>query len=203
LVNATYVNAAFSIAEAKAVTQPLVWFVVGIVAYALFIFKFYKFLSSKDIFKLNLQQYSSSFLGALGKFFNVILYIIEYLVIFPLFTFFWFGVVAVILATLSRNHDITTILLIAMALVASIRVTAYYDEDLSKDLAKMFPFALLGIFLIDISSFSYFNVIDTLKLMPSMWKLMAYYLGFTIMIEFVLRVIDTILSPFRRKKEEG
>jgi len=203
LINISGIDAvSLSISEAQAVSRPLLLFVAGIVIYSIFIFKFYRFLASRDIFKLNLQQYSSSFFGFLEKIFNIFFYIIEYLIIFPLFTFFWFLVVATLLTILSEMHDISNILLISMALVGSIRVTAYYNEDLSRDLAKMLPFVLLGVFILDISFFSYAGAIETLKLMPSMWKQMIYYLGFIIMIEFVLRVITGILSPFRHKKEE-
>ena len=50
----------------------------------------------------------------------------------------------------SPNH----ILVVSVSLVAAIRVTSYYNEQLSQDLAKMIPFALLGIFLVDATFFS-------------------------------------------------
>ena len=39
-----------------------------------------------------------------------------------------------------------------MGLVAATRITAYYNEDLSRDMAKTIPFALLGIMIIDYTS---------------------------------------------------
>ena len=85
-----------------------------------------------------------------------------------------------------------------MALVASIRVTAYYNEALSTDLAKMFPFALLAIFLVDMSFFSYQGSLITIKQFPLMWKQLIYYLGFTIALEFLLRILNPIFKIFRR-----
>ena len=158
MVNITEIQtASFSIGEAQAITAPLILFVLGISLYSLFIFKFYRFLARKDIFHLNLQKYSDNFFGFVGKLFGIVFYIVEYLIVFPLFAFFWFAVVAVILIIMAENLDVASLLLISMALVASIRVTAYYNEDLSKDLAKMFPFALLAVFLLDIANFSYAN----------------------------------------------
>ncbi|MBU0615914.1 MAG: hypothetical protein KJ601_07515 [Nanoarchaeota archaeon] len=191
----------FSLGEAQSVTKPLVLFVVGIVAYAFFVFKFYRFLASRDIFDLNLQQYSGKGTGFFVKLLKLILYCIEYLLLFPLFSFFWFGIITALLAFLSKSNDISGILLIAMALVAAVRITAYFTEDLSKDLAKMLPFALLGVFLVDISYFSFQGSLEVLKQLPEMWKTIVYYLGFTILLEFVLRIGFSIISPFLSKEE--
>jgi len=202
MVNITNITSTtFSIGEAQSITAPLIMFVLGISLYSLFIFRFYRFLARKDIFHLNLQKYSDNFFGFVGKFFSVLFYIIEYLIIFPLFAFFWFAVVAMILIILAEKLDIATLLMISMALVASIRVTAYYNEDLSKDLAKMFPFALLAVFLLDIANFSYDRTWNTLATIPSMWKQILYYFGFTIVLEIVLRIINGVAGLINPKKE--
>ena len=96
------------------------------------------------------------------------------------------------LAILSKTQDVGNILLISMTLVAAVRATAYYNEDLSRDLAKMLPFALLGIFLIDISFFSLQASIETIKLLPSMWKPMIYYFIFVVGFELLLRILSGI-----------
>ena len=57
----------------------------------------------------------------------------------------------VLLATMTRGQGLDGILLVSMAVVGSIRVASYYNEALSTDLAKILPFALLGILLIDSS----------------------------------------------------
>ena len=127
---------AFSFNEAVSTTKPLLFYVIGIVIYSIFIFKFYKFVARKDIFNLNLQKYSESFFGSIAKFLRLIFYIIEYILVFPIFTFFWFSVVSLILAALSRNHAPQNILLIAMAIVASIRITAYYNVIVEKNQSR-------------------------------------------------------------------
>ncbi len=141
----------FSISEAYTILKPLILFIIGMVIYSIFVFKFYRFIARKEIFKLNLQQYNIESFAWLKKFLNVILYVVEYILLFPFITFFWFIVFSVLLSFLTREQTVQNILLVSITLVSSIRVSAYYNEDLSKDLAKMLPFALLGIFLIDIS----------------------------------------------------
>ncbi len=199
LVNMT--NATFSVAQAKSTTRPLLWFILGIVIYAVFIFKFYRFLARKNVFQLHLHKYSASLEGSIEKFVRVFLYILEFLVIFPLFIFFWFAVVAFILMMLSKN-PLGQILLIAMALVASVRITAYYNEDLAKDLAKMFPFALLGVFLADMSSFSFASSLAIMKQLPSQWQTLLYYLGFLVLLELVLRLITFMWHWVRGDKKD-
>ena len=74
------------------IVWPLALYVIGMVVYALFIFKFYRFLARKDIFKLNLKEKYG-----VGKFLGVIWYGIEHLVMFPLAVFLWFAVISLLL----------------------------------------------------------------------------------------------------------
>lgn len=194
-------NQGISLIEANSATFPLFLFIVGIFIYSLFIFRFYKFLAKRDVFELNLQDHSKSFLGFLGTLLNGIFYIIEYILILPFFAFFWFAVLALVLAMLSKSN-VESILLVAMALVGSVRMTAYYNEELSKDLAKMLPFALLGIFLVDVSFFSFQSSLETLKQFPLHWKQMLYYLGFILVLETLLRIVYAITSIFKKEKQE-
>lgn len=185
----------FSISEAYVILKPLILFVIGMVVYSIFIFKFYRFIARKEIFKLNLQKYSIESFAWLKKFLSAVFYLIEYVLLFPVFAFFWFIVFSALLSFLIRGQTVQSILLVSIALVSAIRVSAYYNEDLSKDLAKMLPFALLGIFLIDISYFSFSASLDVIKQIPLMWKTMFYYLIFAIVLEFVLRVGYSIVRP--------
>jgi len=61
-------------------------------------------------------------------------------------------------------------------------------------LAKMLPFALLGVFLIDISFFTFETIPATLLSIPSYYNVILYYLIFTILVEFVLRVVTFIFG---------
>jgi len=190
-----------NITDAYAILRPLLLFVAGMVVYSLFIFHFYRFLARKDIFKLDLNQYNTSQHPTLKKIVHVFFYTIEYLILFPLFTFFWFAVLTSLLILLSKNQDIHNIIVVAIALVGAVRVTAYYNEDLSKDLAKMIPFALLGIFLVDISFFSIDSSLAVAKQIPDVFNSLIYYLFFIIVLEFVLRILYSIKILFNPEEE--
>ncbi|MBT6955923.1 hypothetical protein HN997_01370, partial [archaeon] len=123
----------------------LLFFTAVIVIYSVFVYYFYKFLAKKNIIELNLSKYGEGISAGISKAFATLFYIAEYLIILPVVTFFWFAVLAILILVLAEGMDASTILLISAALVASVRVTAYVSENLSRDLAKMLPFTLIAI----------------------------------------------------------
>ena len=137
---------------------------------------------------------------------HVVMYLTKYLVLFPAFAFFWFAVLTLILTFLSRDRPITDILLIALATVTTIRVTAYYNEDLSRDLAKILPFAVLALFVIDASFFNIRESLDVLQDANEARETILYYLLFLVVVEFALRLllgIVAILFRGRRLASKG
>jgi hypothetical protein len=177
----------FTTAEMWAVAKPFIIFVIAMVIYAVFIFKFYRFVGRRDIFHLRKKEKKGSGL-------HPVLYVLGWIFLYPFFAFVWFIIMSVLLAFLAKEQAVQNILLVSVALITSVRITAYYHEDLSKDLAKMLPFALLGIMLVDITYFSFSASLGMVKQMPALWETMAYYLVFLIVIEFVLRIGHGIWS---------
>lgn len=190
-----------SVPDAIAVLLPLLVFVLGMVVYSVFIFKFYRFVATRDIIPLNLQQYQRyTRFEWLKQVLNGLFYIAEYIIIFPLLLFFWFAVFAVFLLLLSQQSP-TIVLLIAMAIVATVRVAAYYSEDLAKDVAKTIPFSLLAIFLIDLHSFQFGNFPFVLQSISGLWDTLVYYGIFVLLLELLLRVL-TLLFGLRNGGED-
>jgi len=188
----------FSTTEAVSVLEPLFILIVGIVIYSFFIFKFYRYLARKDVVSLNLSQYNNSVHPFGAKFLASIFYIVKYILVFPLMVFFWFLVLTLLLSFISQR-PFNEILMVSMALVVAIRVTAYYNEDLSKDLAKMIPFALLGIYLVDVSLLTFGDFWRIFPQFMVMWKNVAYYLMLTMGLETILRLLSGFFSLFRKE----
>ena len=178
-----------SVNEALQIYQPLGIFVIGMIIYSVFIFKFYRFVARRDIFKYSEEKKDGTGKTGFGKFLSNIGYIFKHIFVLPILIFFWFLILSVILAFLSKQEGAQMVLLVSIALIATIRVISYYNEDLSRDLAKMLPFALLGIFLVDISFFSAETSLNALKEIPGLWNILIYYLIFLILLEFVLRLL--------------
>ncbi|MFH1786328.1 MAG: hypothetical protein ABH829_01590 [archaeon] len=180
----------FSTADAIAASRPLAAYVFAIAIYAIFIFKFYRFLGRKDVFSIDLAKHSNTRFAGAKKFFSVVFYVLKYLILFPLVVFVWFAFLALMLIFLAKSGTVEQIMLISVSLVGAVRVCAYYDEDLSKDLAKLLPLALLGVFIVDRSYFNFSNSVLTLLSLPDYWKLLSYYMVFIVSLEFVLRVLS-------------
>lgn len=191
----------FSAAEAQAVSVPLALYILALAIYAIFIFKFYLFLAKKDVFKLDLDKYSQSAHAGIKKFFSTLLYLFKYLFLFPVVVFLWFAFLGLLLVFLSRSGNVEQVLLIAISLVGAIRVCAYFSEDLSRDLSKMLPFALLGVFIVDATYFELSESIAALYSLPQHWKLLTYYFLFIIALEFTLRIISGIIYRLRPGKK--
>ena len=139
------------------------------------------------MFAFDVYRFEESRHPALRSFVHVCGYILKYLIVFPLFAFFWFAVLTLMLSFLSKSRDMGDTLLIALATVSAIRFSAYYNEDLARDLAKILPFALLALFLIDASFFNFTDSVETLTNINDHRETIVYYLIFLIGLEFVLR----------------
>ncbi len=178
-----------NINDAISLLAPVAVYLLGMAAYALFIFKFYRFVAARDMFQLDLSRYQESRHKIVRGFLHVIMYIGKYLILFPVIGFFWFAVLTLILAFLSKEQPFSEVLLMAFATVGAIRIASYYDEDLSRDLAKILPFAVLAIFLIDASFFTVRESLEVLKEARHHTEDVVYYLLFLVAMEFTLRVV--------------
>ena len=174
--------------------RPLAVYLVGMAIYAVFIFKFYRFLATRDMFELDFSKYEASRFKFVRILLHFVFYVLRYLILFPVFAFFWFAVLTIILAFLSKEQVFTDVLLVALATVGAIRITSYYSEDLSRDLAKILPFAVLAIFLIDVSFFEISGSLDILKQANDHRETILYYLLFLIAVEFALRVVMAVVT---------
>ena len=168
---------------------PAALYLLGMVVYAMFIFKFYRFVAARDMFEMDLSKYEESRYKLMRAFLHLIMYVIKYVLVFPLFAIFWFTVLTLILAFLSKEQAFPQVLLAALATVSAIRATSYYNEDLSRDLAKILPFAVLGIFIIDASFFEVSSSLNVLEQANDNRENILYYLGFLVALEFALRLL--------------
>ena len=185
-----------SVNDAFDLLWPAALYLLGMVVYAVFIFKFYRFVAARDMFEMDLSKFEESRFQVIRVFLHMVMYVIKYIVVFPLFAIFWFTVLTLILAFLSKEQAFPQVLLAALATVSAIRVTAYYKEDLSRDLAKILPFAVLGIFIIDASFFQVSSSLNVLEQANGYRENILYYLGFLVGLEFALRLLMGLVMGF-------
>jgi hypothetical protein len=177
-----------------------------IVLYSIFIWKFYRFISTKNFFGLDLNKYNQSQSPLFTKLLKGGFYFLEYIIILPFLIFFWFSIFTIFLIILTATQEIYQILIISAAVIASIRTVAYYKEDLSREIAKLFPFTLLAIIVLNPNTFSeiqYMERIAThLSQIPNFFSQIGYYLLFIIILEIILRFFDFIFSLFGLEEVE-
>jgi len=173
-----------------------------VVIYSIFVWKLYRFIARKNVFPFDLTQFHRENKHAYNKFISAIGYFIKNIIVFPLLIFFWYAVFTLFLMVLTENLEVSRILLISAIIIASIRAIAYYKEDLSKDLAKLLPLTLLGVFLIGSSVFSFGSILSNLSQIPSFLKEISIYYLFILVLEAILRIIDIFFVTSGIEKEE-
>lgn len=171
------------------ILPPLFFISITIALYSLFIWFFYRLLARKDVLKLNLAKYNRYKHSGLAKFLGIILYIIQFMIISPIAIFFWFAILSVFLIILAKEIEVGTVILICAGLISAIRITAYFHEDLSKDLAKMIPFTLLGVVILTPSFLEIGTSINRILEVPQFFNNALYYLLFIIALEIILRLL--------------
>jgi hypothetical protein len=164
-------------------------FTLGIALYGIIIYNFYRLASKRDIFHLGFieKHRKKKASRAHSKIFNFSLSMLKYGMIFPLVVFFWFAGFSVMLFFLAKSISIEMILLISMVIVSAIRITSYYSEDLSRDLAKTLPFTILAIAVMDPNFFSFSMVFSRIETVGVFVPKMIAYVLFTVSIEWLLR----------------
>jgi len=129
-------------------SYPTLGAIVAISVYSVFVFIFYRALAKRDLITLNLNHYSDNLSGRVRKYARTILFVLQYIVVVPVLITFWTLVLAIILTLLSPDADHSRNALIATSVVGAVRILSYWTEDLSRDVAKMLPFGVLGVFLV-------------------------------------------------------
>ncbi|MCK9596841.1 hypothetical protein M0R19_06650 [Candidatus Pacearchaeota archaeon] len=171
------------------ILPPLFIITAVITGYAMFIWFFHRFLAHRDVFKINLSQYNTYGNPAGAKLLAVFLYILEFIIIIPIIIFIWFVILGIFIIVLAKEIEIGSILVICAALISAIRITAYFSENLSRDLAKLLPFTLLAV---AISTKGFLGISETLgriSEIPLFLNNMIYYLLFIFGWELSLRLL--------------
>jgi hypothetical protein len=159
---------------------PLVYLIILIAIYSIVIWHFYRFIARRDCFRINYSRHPK------------LISILKYSLIYPFVAFLFFIGFSLMMLFITKNYEITGILSTSFAIVTAIRITAYYSEDLSKDVSKMLPFALLGLFLVEPSYFSFGEIINKTYLLPEFFSLCIQFIILIVLVEWVLRTILAI-----------
>jgi hypothetical protein len=173
-------------------SYPTLGAIIAISAYSVFVFIFYRVLAKRDLITLNLEHYSNNFGGKIKRYTRTIIFVMQYIVIVPILITFWTLVLAVILTLLSPDADHSRNALIATSVVGAVRILSYWTEDLSRDVAKMLPFGVLGVFLVGDAQVQFSEIESLFRSLNEVATSFLSSLFLIAVLETILRSISAI-----------
>ena len=167
----------------------LFYLIFSIAIYSVIIYHFYRYIARRDCFKPTKRKFTKT------------ISFLKYFFLFPFVAMAFFMGFSLMLIFLTKSYEIDALLSTSFAIIVAIRITAYYTEDLSKDVAKMLPFALLGVFLVDPTYFTVDVVSQRINSLPQNINVIIQFLFLIIIVEWILRIGLTIRYKILPKKE--
>ena len=164
--------------------------VLLIVIYSVLVWKFYRFIGRKNLIELNLNQYNQAKHPFFIKFLAGFLYLVEYIIILPFIVFVWLAGFASFLIILS-DLEIQTILFLSVTIISAIRMTSYIPKH-GKEIAKIIPYTLLAVFILNPNFFDFARVLSHLGQLPTLYSNIVLYISFIFGLELILRIFDLI-----------
>lgn len=163
--------------------QTLVIYGVGIAVYTMIVFAFYQPLSAREPYHTRARP------GWKGR----VIHALEDVFVFPLMGFAYFALLALSLFLLSKSQSTAQILLLSMGVVVGVRVTAHVHPFASVDLAKLLPWSLFAIILVDPGYLSFSATFARIAEAAYMAPVLAQYFVLFILIEAGLRGLRAFL----------
>jgi len=123
-------------------------FVIGIAIYALFVWYFYRYISKRDLFPKFFYILEKEEKPTKAQ---LVIFVGIYIFSFPIIIFLWFIVLAFFVYLIGEEMPMFLAIFVSMAIIAVVRILAYYREEASKEIAKMIPYAILAFFLTSVA----------------------------------------------------
>ena len=164
---------------------------IGILAFSYFIWKSGRVLSKREVFLSKNKFTAEGPKISPGR--RIILYLVKYLLIFPMMIYGWVVVCFFFMYALNTSLSFGTLILIMVGIISASRIAAHWNESLAEDIMKFLPFNLLFTLLIN-------PVLDTSKILSSLEHFpvllieLTFFIGLTAVLEGVLKLIYFLVS---------
>jgi|SRR3989338_10652036 len=159
---------------------------------------YYKQLARRDLFEIPKIDVGKKF----RNFFDRAVYLLKYLLVFPLYSFIWFLIFSFLLFNLSKSRPIGDILFLGIIVVAATRMGAYVSDKLAEDMAKLLPLTLIAIFLMDPKAVTIETIKSSFNTVLLQLPRVAKYLLFIIVLEWVLRIAHWIITSIPKPRQQ-
>jgi hypothetical protein len=168
--------------------QTLLIYGIGIAVYTALVFAFYNNISRRD------PLHS----GRGKRVWARVLHGAETALTFPILSFGYFALLSLALFLMAKpTTETAQILLLSMAAVLGVRVTAHVSEPMSNDIAKLLPLSLLAVVLVDPGYLSLASTFARVGEAFGMTPVLAQYFVLFILVEAGLRAARAFLPGLR------
>lgn len=166
-------------------------FTIGIAVYMVLVWHYFHLVAKRDLLKFNKIK-GDGFWVTIGNLMGEFVFLLEYIIVFPIITFIFFGAFALAMLFLAKEQPLESVLLISITVIAATRVMAYYNEEAAQELAKLIPIVLLGAYLTTPSFFSIELVTERIAQIPAFFTRIGGFIIYTMVLEISLKIMLNI-----------
>lgn len=112
-------------------------FMLGLAIYSVFVWFFYRYISRRELIPKFYEKKQDFLKKSKIK---IVLYLTAYAVLYPVIIFVWFLIYTFLIFVTSHDLSIDLVGFVSLSLLGVIRITAYFKEDLARDVGKQFRF---------------------------------------------------------------
>jgi hypothetical protein len=180
----------------------LALYTVGLGISMLLIWYLYRKIARRSMFTFEKKEYDGGIMGAIKGMSSFLFFMIKYGLLYPIYTFIMFLILATSIFFLSTGTTIPNVMFISIIIISVIRLLAYVKEDAAQELSKMLPFALIAFFLTNTDKVTTQYVFPNLGEVATSLPLLGKYAIFLIGLELGLMILYFFISKIVSRDDE-
>ena len=163
------------------------------------IINIYRVMTRRDIFTLDLSRFEEPENPASRKALHFISYVLKYILLYPLISFAWFGILFIIVSIIATDREAKDLLLSAMLALALVRIMSYYSTTFARHFARFLPLTVVSILILDLRHI-HIDLGLLARGVVDEGETFFYYWIFIVLLELTLRAAEPIWRFLRLRE---
>ena len=172
---------------------------IGILGFSYFIWKTSHILSKREVFQIKNRFTAEGKKTSLRR--EKILYIVKYVVFFPMVLYGWVVVCFFFMYALNTSLGFGTLALIMVGIITATRIAAHWNEKLAEDIMKFLPFNLLFTLLFN-PVLDLQTIVNAAGKFPLIMVELTIFIVFLSLLEGILKLIYFIVTKSHRTSND-